>query len=241
MRRDVMIDGVSLSDYFIVVDAAMSPLSIRGDGTEIAGRDGVVLAEATYAERTIDVTLLLPSGTLEERHAAMRAFYARVDLKEEHRLYLSVDDGIYYEVRADGDIEIEHGVTATKVVLHFVSEKPAGYGEEHTVTIPSGSSATFTVGGNYPTRPTIEGTVNGNNDGNWGVRLDGGDYVRVKTNTTQGRAVSIDCEEGIAIVNSLVSMISLESDWLVLYHGEHTITNDVGTGACTVTWRERWL
>lgn len=241
MRTDVIIDGTSLSDYVTVAGVQVSPITINTGKTTIAGRDGVVLAESTVSERTISVVAVMPQGTMEERQKAIRDLWSLIDVKETHVLSISDDEGPYYVAKLDGSIDTVRTVTSDKLTLNFVTESPAMYGATHSATIPSGSSATIYVDGNYPTYPLIYGNVNGNSDGMWGVRLDSGDYIRVSTGTQNASEVVIDCEERVVSIDGLFSMITLQSDWLMLYHGAHVIENDCGSGSCTVMWKERWL
>jgi hypothetical protein len=116
------------------------------------------------------------------------------------------------------------------------------YGAARTVTVPSGGSVEFNVGGTYKTMPRI--TANAARDSSslvWGLRLDGGDFVHVATGSNAVKSVLIDCAERICTVAGAVALPTLDSDWLELEPGTHTLAMDNGTGAATVVFTERWL
>ena len=111
-----------------------------------------------------------------------------------------------------------------------------------TLTVPSGGSISFNVGGTYRARPRITASaVRDSSSQVWGLKLDNADFVHVVTGSASARSVDIDCDGRTCIVNSSTSMITLDSDWLELAPGTHTLVMDKGTGAATVKYRERWL
>jgi hypothetical protein len=75
----------------------------------------------------------------------------------------------------------------------------------------------------------------------WSLTFDEGDYVRLKLPTALATTVSIDCKERRVLVGGEVSMLTLESDWPRLAAGTHTVRMDLGTGAATISIRERCL
>jgi len=161
---------------------------------------------------------------------------------EPQMLCITSDNGRCYKAILDGDVPLRENVRNALLEIRFVTESPAMYGETKSVTVPSGGSAVVFVEGTYGAYPTIEGTVIGSQSGNlWGVRIDGGDKIRVNTGTTEGRSVVIECAGRRATVQGSLVLPTLDSDWLHLSFGRHVIENDVGSGDCTVTWTERWL
>ena len=114
------------------------------------------------------------------------------------------------------------------------------YGDTHTVTVPSAGSVSFIVKGSYPTAPTIHAqSANVSSSTVWGLRLDETDFIHVQL--SEASEVAIDCDKRTCLVGSDVKLPTLDSDWIHLTNGHHTLRNDQGTGACTVTWTERWL
>ena len=137
---------------------------------------------------------------------------------------------------------IESYTNADSVVVNFQLVEAAAYGDTVTKTVPSGGSLTFTVGGTYPTKPRI--TASASRDGSsqvWGLRLDSGDFLHVATGSASPRNIVLDCESRTLTIAGAVALPTLDSDWFELPPGTHTLTMDKGTGAATVTYRERWL
>ena len=100
----------------------------------------------------------------------------------------------------------------------------------------------FAVGGDYPTRPTItsDAATRDSTTELWGVRLDEGDVMRVDVPVSSASTIRMDCDARTCAVNGATTIPTIESDWFVLEPGTHTIRNDQGAGACTVSWYERW-
>ena len=65
--------------------------------------------------------------------------------------------------------------------------------------------------------------------------------MHVKLSSSSTRRVEIDGTARIAKVSGALDMITLDSVWLELAPGSHTLVMDKGTGSAVVTWRERWL
>ena len=149
---------------------------------------------------------------------------------------------ISYKAIPNGSMPIDSFTNADSVVVSFRLLEAAAYGDTVTKTVPSGGSLTFTVDGTYPTKPTI--TANAARDGSsqvWGLRLDNGDFLHVATGSESARDVVLDCENRTLTVQGAVALPTLDSDWFELAPGTHTLTMDKGTGAATVTYKERWL
>ena len=101
---------------------------------------------------------------------------------------------------------------------------------------------TFNVDGTYKAAPVI--TANATRNASslvWGLRLDEGDYLHIATGSASARPITANCGERTLSVNGSVAIPTLDSDWLELEPGVHTLRMDNGTGAATVTWRDRWL
>ena len=74
----------------------------------------------------------------------------------------------------------------------------------------------------------------------WGVKVDNADFVHVATGSSSSRKVEIDSEKRICKVANAIALPTLDSDWIVLEPGAHTVAMDNGTGAATLSWVERW-
>jgi hypothetical protein len=77
--------------------------------------------------------------------------------------------------------------------------------------------------------------------GLWGVRFDGGDFLRVALASSTARAVEIDGSRRTVKVANATDMATLDSSWPKLEPGSHVARMDQGTGAATLTWIERYL
>ena len=241
-----MIDKVSYTGYvlsdFLQVISVEKPGASRVNNTkQVSGMDGTLPMGSTLSPVTIPVTFLLSEMDMMERRERIRELYYMIRSREPARLEFASDCGLYYMAVPDGEVPIQDHVRAGKVVVSFRADSPMLYGAERSVTVPSGGSAQIMVGGTYPTEPTVVGSLTGDSTaGNvWGLRVDGGSYFHVQLGSGQ-REVVADCERCVVTVDGTVTLPTLDSDWLRLDVGPHTLTNDVGSGACTVTWRERW-
>lgn len=235
-------NGVDLTQQFVVSDlrTALLPRTISTEA--VPGRDGSVLTGVSHAERTITMTLTVRARTIEGRQAAARTLAAILAVDEPKPLALSIDDGLYYMAIPASDGEGARFRNANTYEVSFIAPDPVAYGEEKTVTVPSGGSVTFTVGGTYPTMPTINAPSAANgSDGFWRLRLEDGSYLLATIPSGVSTApVVADCAKRTLRVNDTVALLVPVADWLVLEPGEHTLTM-TGTGAATVTFDERWV
>lgn len=156
---------------------------------------------------------------------------------------LSLAPGIYRLAVLQGATDLEFNTYSAHANLTFLCPDPVAYGNERSVTVPSGGSATFAVGGTYPTKPAIS-AAQAVRDGSalvWGLRLDDADQLQVATGSASAKPVALDCQARTCTVDGSVALPTLASDWFELSPGTHTIANNKGSGACTVTFRERWV
>jgi hypothetical protein len=128
--------------------------------------------------------------------------------------------------------------------VEFVCHDPVAYGDEHSVTIPSGGSVEFEVGGTLPAvgiGVVAASAVRNSSSGVWGVRFDEGDFMHVALPSSSSRKVEIDADNRTVKVANATDMITLDSSWPKLEPGSHVARMDQGTGAATLTWIERYL
>ena len=74
-----------------------------------------------------------------------------------------------------------------------------------------------------------------------GVRLDEGDFFHIDSASTSAFDLTADFGKRASTVDTALTLPTLTSTWFELAPGEHTLRNDVGSGAVTVTYDERWL
>ena len=234
-------DGHELDQLFIVGEPEFNLHNSQPDYRQVSGRDGSYVSDVTLGNSTVSVTLSLVGSDTERRSKlSTLGHWLRVD--SPRKLVLPNMPNVYFLAVPDGEFSTTRGVDGEHGKLTFVIVEPAGYGTERTITVPSGGSVTFSVGGTYPTKPVITATATRDATSLvWGVRLDSADFVHVPTGVAAAREVEVDCENRTCLVNDIASMVTLNSNWLEFEPGEHTLTMDYGTGVATVTYVERWL
>lgn len=242
MRTQVIFDGIDLTHHFVVSNLRNSLLPRTTKTTEVPGRDGSLFLGVNLAPRTINLTLTVRDKTIEGLQMAARTLAAILAVDEPKQLSMSIDNGIYYMAIPNAQSDGERYRNAISYDVEFLCADPVAYGDKRTVTIPSGGSMTFDVGGTYPTMPRVKcsAAVNGSG-GFWRVRLDDGDYLIATIPSGVARApVDADCSARTLMVNGSVALLQPDADWLVLEPGQHKLQM-TGTGAATVEYVERWL
>lgn len=235
----VTFDGHTLNDLFYVGNVDVGLPEISNDFTDRTG-DGSIHRGMRLGGVTIVVPLVAKPRGMERARTSIAELMGWLDVDEPRKLSLSADDGLW-RMAVPNAVSMADAEWGDRLTVEFRQPDPALYGKSRSVTVPSGGSVTFHVGGTYPTKPTVSGTVT--RDGTthlWGIRLDGGDFVRASVPTSSATAVAIDCDARTCAVGGATTIPTLDSDWLELKPGTHTLQNDQGTGACTVTWHERW-
>lgn len=241
--ESVCYDGVELTDFYTVLSDRRPP-SLNVVKETVPGRDGVVPRGATYGCPRVTLKIICDPADAATLHEERRRLTSLLSARGARRLQFGNDGGLYYMAQVDGELDWAQFFRTGVLRVPFLVPSPAMYGRVVSATVPSGGSAEIDVRGTYPTRPTIlaaSAVRASGTDGVWGVRLDGGDYVHVATGSSSARKVEIDCEARTCRVADAVAATTLLSDWFEFEPGEHTLSNDQGSGACTVTWQERWL
>ncbi len=239
MRTIVTFDGQSLTDLFYVSDL-QAPLLPRDIATtDVPGRDGTIVTGAPLSARTIRLRLTVRGRTIEDRRAAERTLAGILAVDEPKPLAMSIDGGLYWLAVPNASSNGERFLNADRFDVEFLCADPVAYGEERTVTVPSGGSVTFDVGGTYPTTPVVSAPAAKPSGGVWGL-LDSYDSTQLTVQLAGTRAVVADCGRRVLTVAGATTLLVPTSDWLVLAPGRHTLTM-TGTGAATLTYRERWL
>ena len=242
MRTQVIFDGHDLTQDYYVSDLQEQLLPRNVGSVKAGGRDGEIYTGVTLASRTITMTLTAKGSTPALVQQAGRALAAILAVDEPKPLSISIDGGIYYMAVPTSPNVGQRWRHAKRHDVEFRALDPIGYGEQRTATVPSGGSVTIDVGGTYPTMPLITAQYARNGSGGyWRILKEDGTYVLAKLSSgASGVPVIADCEARTLKVNGNVALMDPEADWLVLEPGTHTLSM-TGTGAATVTWRERWL
>ena len=238
----VIYDGHDFEDFFVIGDPEITILDSRTEYADSSNRNGAVLIGKRWGETTVSFSVAV-IGDANTRRRLLSMLGEWLDVDEPKKLYLPDTPDWYYLAIPDGSLDLKRAIKAEYTTITFTLVDPIAYDDtEKTVTVPSGGSVTFEVGGTYPARPNIQATAVRNSTSLvWGVRLDNADFVHVATGSSSGRAVVVDCDARTVTVAGVSSIPTLNSDWLEFAPGTHTLTMDNGTGAATVKYRERWL
>jgi predicted phage tail component-like protein len=236
-------DGVDYSSLIDVASIEMPALpTAAADLRTATGRDGALLAGNPLEPMTIKVKARLAVDSIDPRDIQRAWALVAAGMRTDGPRQLNLTSDVYRMAVLTDAVPLDYASYSAIAELTFVCPDPVAYGDERTVTVPSGGSATFEVGGTYPAMPAIAASaVRDGSSHVWGIRLDDGDFVHVATGSASARNVAVDCAKRTCTVQGTPSMITTDSDWLVLEPGTHTLAMDNGTGAATVTFVERWL
>ena len=236
-------DGIDYGNVLEVASVKMGALPpTLPDMRYAAGMDGGYLAGNRLQPLEITVKARLATDTIDDREIQQRWAEAVATMRTDGPRPLSLTEGRYWLAVLADESPLDFKTYSATAELTFVCPDPVAYGIERTVTVPSGGSVTFNVGGSYPAKPKIAAAAVRNSTSLvWGIRLDNADYIHVATGNASARNVALDCQARTCTVAGAVSLPTLDSDWLELAPGTHTLSMDNGTGAATVSYRERWL
>lgn len=234
-------DGHDFADLFVYGDPEFTWLDARPEMRDVAGRDGSAYLGMTYGPAVVSFAIGLV-GDPDDRRDAISQLGRWLDVTEPKQLYLPDTPSRYYLAVPEGPLELTRLVCGDMGRIKFSLVDPIAYGQTATASLPSGGSVSITVGGTAPTMPliTASSAVRNSTSLVWGVRLDNADFVHVATGSSSSRSVKIDCNARTCTVTNAAKIPTLDSDWLVLSPGTHTLQMDQGTGAASVSWVERW-
>lgn len=237
----LIFDGHDFGDIVEYGDPEYTLLSSNVHYASSDNRDGEIVLGKTWNVGSLTFRIGI-SGSIAERRDKLSTIGQWLDVDEPRKLTVPDMPGRYFLAIPDGDVSSIRGIQGEIATLTFVLTDPIAYGREISITVPSGGSVTFNVGGTSTARPVITANASRNASAQvYGLRLDDGDFVHVATGSNSARPIVIDCENRTCTVNGSVSMITLDSDWLEFTPGKHVLRMDYGTGAATVKYVERWL
>lgn len=236
-------DGHDFETLFIVGDPEIMILDSRTEYADSSSRNGIALIGRRWGETQVSFTLTA-IGDANTRRLAFSALGSWLDVDEPKKLVLPDTPTWYYMAIPDGALELVRAFDGETTQITFTLTDPIAYSStETTVSLPSGSSVTFTVGGTAAAKPRLQASSAKRDTTSlvWGVKLDDGDFVHVATGSNSARNTIVDCDTRTVTVSGNPAIMTLDSDWLEFSPGSHTLVMDNGTGACTVKYRERWL
>lgn len=234
-------DGHDLETLFVCGDPKITILSAEPNTETLKSRNGEMFIGSRWGASTVAFSIGV-HGTALERRNAFSQLGAWLTVDEPKQLILPDTPDRYYLAIPDGSLDLERGIGGEISQLTFKLVDPIAYSTtEETVVVPSGSSATFTVGGTAPTCPRVSAMATRNSTSLvWGLRLDDGDFVHVATGSASSCAVVINCDSRTLTISGNAAVPTLDSDWLEFTPGSHTLAIDNGTGGATVKYRKRW-
>lgn len=233
-------DGHDLTTLANCGDPRFSFAPFDPKAETVEGADGSKVLGGRVGAGSVTIAMAV-FGTAQQRREKLSTLASWLDVDEPKRLVMP-DTSWYYMAVPSGGFEVDANINPYMFDMEFMLADPIAYGEQRTATVPSGGSVNITVGGTAETYPTVTASAAVRNSSSqvWGIRLDEGGFVHVATGSSSARSVSLDCGARTCKVAGVTSLPTLDSDWLVLSPGTHTLRMDAGTGAATVTWRERW-
>ena len=239
-----VIGDLVLEDMGIVVERVHDdPPQARAETTDVPGRDGSVLRSITYGPRDITLECRVFADRWADYDAVIDQLATHLMGRGTMPVVLRTHPDETYEAYLSAITPGDRvgGTGIGYVELFLVAPDPHRTGQTHSVTIPSGGSATFFVGGNAPAaaRVSAASAVRKAASLVWGVRFDDQEFLHVHTGSSSARAVEIDCASRVVTVDGMLTVPTLDTDWPVLRPGKHTVTMDNGTGAATLEWTER--
>jgi len=240
--QTITFDGHRLNDRFFVGEVSVGLPDFVPNLEDKATGDGSLFRKMRLGSVEITISLVTKPVSGEDAREALSDLLAWLDVDEPKRLALSSDHGLWRMAVPSGAPQIGDTEWEDKVSVTFTQPDPILYGIKREVTVPSGGTLSFAVGGDYPTKPTIasDAVTRDASLRQWGVRLDDGDIMRVAVPVSATSTVMMDCAARTCQVNGATTIPTVNSDWFELKPGTHSIRNDIGTGACTVSWYERW-
>ena len=237
-------DGFDLTRYaFVRVERPVGP-SLRIESERIAGRDGEVPTSFELDKLQIVARCTLRKKYFHQWERVRMELAAAFSKLGERVLTLPDEPGMYRMATASLNDSVKTPPTPpVEFSVEFTCHDPVAYGIEHSVTVPSGGSVTFEVGGMQPVgvRLAASSAVRNGSSGLWGVRFDEGAFLHVSLSSSTARAVTIDGVSRAVLIANAVDMVTLDSTWPKLSPGSHVARMDQGTGAATLSWIERYL
>ena len=237
-------DGFNLSQYaYIRLERQPGP-SMQASTQEVPGRAGAV-----FLGGSLEPLVVVAHCTLKREYEGawdgLRDTLAAAFCSTAEKDLTLPDEGgrVRKAVSSFTSVVTEPVTSPVEFDITFTDYRVAATGTSKTVSVPSGSTVTFSVGGTLPPALQILATsaVRNASTGLWGLTFDNVYTVHVETGSASARRVEIDCDKRICKVAGALSMIKLDGVWPELGPGTHSVRIDQGTGTAVLTLHERWL
>ena len=237
----LVFNGNDFSTLFVWGDPDITILDAKPDTREISGRDGAGFVGLKYGAAKVTFTIAA-IGNAEARRVAFSTLGQWLMVDEPKPLYLPDTPDRYYLAVPSGGLRLTRAFDGEITQVTFMLTDPIAYGDAQTASLSSGGSVSINVNGTAPTylNVTANSAVRNGSSLVWGVKVDNADFVHVATGSSSSRKVEIYSDTRVCKVANTVTLPTLDSDWLKLDPGTHTVVMDYGTGAATLSWVERW-
>jgi hypothetical protein len=241
--NEVFFDGHRLNDLFGIGIIDAQPPSFEPN--LLSRPRGSMLRGRRYGDGSISVALVAKRGRGRSVECSTGELLSWLDVDGARMLTLPSDDGRRRLVVPTG-VSVDDPEWGDRLTVSFEQVDPYLYGETRTATMSSSAtSVTLSVGGTAPTRPTVTCQMAYGAPSSlrvWQLTDEDGDKVALVLPDGSTHAVTIDCAARSAAIDGAPTTITLESDWLELAPGEHTLRRTVGqVGSSTrISWVERW-
>lgn len=224
-----------ITDNFIVGNLVKGFAKRNISTIDVPGRDGAILGSTTLSPIDITMTLTHISADPAERFSAFSELASKLNVSNPTALYISAYPSAHYMVVPNGG-DLTRYVGAESFELTFTALDPVMYGD-----IPFGWVGTSTsVGGNYPTSPTITVESAVASDGVFGISVNGGTFD-IPIGNALSHTIVIKSGNRTVTVDGSNVLPTLASDWPLLNPGSNTISITSGSGSVRGQYVERWL
>lgn len=210
---------------------------------EAQGRTGGIYLGHRLKPRVIPVMLKLDVQTIAEMNEAIDWLGTVLNVTSPVAIVFPHQPNRTYYGMWSGGTSLDNLRQTGKLEGEIVCPYPFGYGVAKTITVPSGGSVTLQVGGQVPASYGFSVTATRGTSNLWSLQLDSKDYIRYVVPTASGTKITLSEKLGgyVSTVANNSAIPTLDSNYFVLSPGSHLLKNDIGTGATTFTYTERWL
>ena len=227
-------NGVDLPNGFDITSLVVSTPKVDIRTLDSPARRGLIRTGGKFGNRTVQIALVLKSGTNAENIVKLGELYAWLQADEPKPLYLPDMTGAYLLAECDTYPPMDLNKAAEEFDIAFTCHRP-----EFISAIESSAevNSRFTIGGGLPTWLTIKQTLaEAVTDPMW--TLGTGETIQLSGEVAAGELV-IDCEKESVTLDGddITDQATLESELgLCLAPGDHQIIGSSGAGG-TVYWR----
>lgn len=234
--KELIFDGVRLSDYFVVRSLNMPLLpTIEANTLQVDGKPGAYYMSRSIGTRDVMVGL----GILNDTRSKKEIIKAWIDLSDkldkEHVCKLEIGNGLYVNAALVGDTATTTNGRWSIVDVTFRCFDPYIYGREHTEQIATGLNAIRVIS-KAKTYPKFELsgatdiTLTNNNTG---------DRIRVP-GLIASQKLTIDMANHVCKIGETYKAADpTVSDFWPIAGGDITLNLSAGSG--TMTYREAYL